>query len=527
MKKEKESKNGISRRELIKITGVGVGAATLGGLGSTGVGAHELSVTWDKETEVLIIGSGFAGLAAAIEASDAKASVTILEKMPIYGGNSIIAAGVYNCVDPDRQRAQGIKDSIDLHYEQTIDGGDYRPDPERVRYIVEHALEGWQWLERMGVELTGPIYQIYGALWPRSHRPKYKDKIQGAAIVAALYDQVKARRIPILLEHKVTKVLRSQPLEGRIMGVEVEANGKRLNFKAKRALVIASGGFCADVEMRMRHDPRFDARFIHSNHNGATGETLIAAQDVGADVTGLCFIQSGGPSGLDIRYVTPPVGIVPRQRRVILYVGSLSVDHIIYTDLRGKRIVAADTRRDYITDAILRTPEKVVVAIGDAESPKYSMYGPTPPGVLDRALKEHPKEIFKADTIRGLAEKIGMSDPSILVETVTKYNSFVDAKKDPEFGQLPQNLIWKCEKAPFWAATGSPAVHHMCGGLRTKPTTAQVLDRSNKIIPGFYAAGEITGGMHGTNRLGGNATTDCIVFGRVAGKNAAAESPWG
>ncbi len=140
-------------------------------------------------------------------------------------------------------------------------------------------------------------------------------------------------------------------------------------------------------------------------------------------------------------------------------------------------------------------------------------------------MQKHPKEIFKAESIRALAAQVGMPDPGVLESTVARYNSFVDARNDPEFGQVAHNLAWKCEKPPFWAATGSPALHHMCGGLRTKATTAQVLDRWNKVIPSLYAAGEIAGGVHGTNRLGGNAITDCIVFGRLAGNMAAAEEP--
>jgi succinate dehydrogenase/fumarate reductase flavoprotein subunit len=136
-------------------------------------------------------------------------------------------------------------------------------------------------------------------------------------------------------------------------------------------------------------------------------------------------------------------------------------------------------------------------------------------------MQIHPEQLFVGQTIRELAQQIGMHDPASLERTVSMYNACVDAKNDPEFGQLPHNLVWKCEKPPFWATTASPALHYMCGGLRTNGVTTQVVDRWNRVIPGFYAAGEITGGVHGTNRLGGNATTDCIVFGRLAGREAA------
>lgn len=517
---EGKSDKGISRRDFLKGTAVGVGAGALAGFDLKEAKAQVLK--WDKKTDVLIVGSGYAGMAAAIEAYDAGASVTILEKMPTYGGNSIISEGGYNAVDPERQKGQGIEDSIDLHFEQTLAAGDYRGEPEKVRYLAEHALEDWQWLERMGVELTR-IFQIYGALWPRTHQGKYKGKIRGGALAGALHDQVNAKGIPLLLEHKVTQIIRYQPLElgGRVLGVEVEAEGKRFYFKAKRALVLASGGFCADVEMRTRHDPRFDARFATTNHPGATGETLNMAKDNGSDEIGIDFIQSIGPVGHDVRYTVLPTG---QPFSLMLFLGGVTVNYCIYTDLRGKRIIAADARRDQITEAVMRTAEKVCVSITDEVSRQNPLVGGMTLEKLEGMMKGRPHELFRADTIRELAKKLGMPDPGVLEQTVAKYNSYADAKKDPEFGQAPHNLTWKCEKPPFWAATGSPALHHMCGGLRTKGTTAKVLDRWNNVIPGLYAAGEIVGGVHGANRVGGNAIADCIVFGRVAGRNAGKEA---
>jgi urocanate reductase len=171
---------------------------------------------WDGEWDVIIVGSGFAGLAAALEAHDAGSRVVILEKRRTIGGNSVIAGGMYNAVDPARQRAQGIDDSVDLHYEQTLAGGDFRGEPSKVRYLVEHALDGWQWVEAMGIE-SSDLFQAYGAMWPRSHRPKYGKLSNGAAIVEALHDQVKARNIPIMREHKVAWIYREEA-PGEVLG---------------------------------------------------------------------------------------------------------------------------------------------------------------------------------------------------------------------------------------------------------------------------------------------------------------------
>ncbi len=478
-----------------------------------------MSIRWLREADVVVVGSGFSGLAAAIEAHDAGASVVVLDKRRTVGGNSVIAGGMYNAVNQQKQKALGIEDSTEFHFEQTLAGGDFRADPVKVRYMVDHAHEGWLWLEGMGVELF-TLCQAYGALWPRSHVPKYKEKRAGAAIVAALRDQVRARHIPVLLEHKVNGIYRPQS-RGRVLGVELEAKDGTFNLQVKKGLVLASGGFCADVEMRMRHDPRFDARFGTTCHRDSTGETLNQAQDIGADVVGLDFIQSIGPSGPDARYVRPPVGTVSLFNNLMRRIGGVTVQYCIYTDLRGRRIVASDARRDQITEAVMRTPEKVCVGISDDVGRKKAAHGETSLQKLRRLMQIHPEQLFVGQTIRELAQQIGMPDPASLERTVSMYNACVDAKNDPEFGQLPHNLVWKCEKPPFWATTASPALHYMCGGLRTNGVTTQVVDRWNRVIPGFYAAGEITGGVHGTNRLGGNATTDCIVFGRLAGREAA------
>ena len=479
------------------------------------------SIKWNKETDVLIVGSGFAGLAAAIEAKNAGVSVIILEKMPYLGGNSIISAGCYNCVDTERQKPEGIEDSIELHYEQTIAGGDYKAEPDKVRYLVEHALDGWQWLESMGVKLDRPVFQLYGAVWPRTHSARYGRKREGAAIIGALYEQVIAKHIPILLQHRMTRIIRKQPISGKVLGVEVLTGKRKRYFKVKKALLLASGGFCADVHMRMQYDPRYDDRYTTSNHAGATGEILTMAADIGAAMTGMEYIQAAGPTGRDIRYTRRPAGV--RKLSRVNPISGMSTNSTLYLNIKGERIVACDARRDDITEAVMRTPEKVCYLVNDLQGLVASgrIFGEIS---LENAIKlasKYPNEVFIADTLRELAQQTGM-DPAILEKTVNTYNTYVDAKHDPDFNQAAYNLVYKIEIPPFFASSGSPAVHYMCGGLKTDTATCQVIDRAGEPIPGLYAAGEVVGGVHGTNRLGGNAIADCIVFGRLAGKTIAA-----
>lgn len=478
-------------------------------------------IKWDKETDVLVIGSGFAGLSAAIEAHDKGVPTTVLEKMDHYGGNSIIAGAIYNCVDPERQKAIGVTDSVQLHYEQTLAGGDYRGNPEKIRYLVEHALEGWQWLESMGIICAG-VFQAYGALWPRSHSPVYKGKRDVGTVAECLYDQANLRHIPVLLNHRVTRIIREDCLEGRVSGVEVEYQGEKLFFKARRAVVLASGGFAANVLLRMKHDPRLDDRFTTSNHAGATGEIINMAADIGASTVGMDYIQVVGAQGRDIRVMPRPAPVMQDAPAVRL--NAHVPRFVVYLNLKGERIAASDTRRDIIATAVFNTPEKVCVMVNDRKGieAKERPFGAL---TIDQAMKfvsDNPKEVFVADTPRELAQKAGM-DPGTLVKTIERYNSFVEAKKDPDFNQLPHNLTDKIDTPPFFAATGSPAVHFTMGGLDFDPKNCRVIDRWGKIIPGLYGAGEMMGGIHGANRLGCNATPICIVFGRLAGKTAAEE----
>ena len=192
-------KGGVTRRQLLAGTAAAVGVAGGGLLLPRSLRAVEIPKKWDQKTDVVIIGTGYAGLAAAIEAHDAGAKAVIIEKSQIIGGNSVIASGAFNCVDPERQKKQGIEDSIDLHFNQTLEGGDFRGDPKKVRYMVEHGLEGLQWLEKSGVEFEPKVYTVVGALWPRSHDPANKGR--GGAIVKVLKDQVNKRKIPILMSY--------------------------------------------------------------------------------------------------------------------------------------------------------------------------------------------------------------------------------------------------------------------------------------------------------------------------------------
>jgi len=503
--RESTNKTGVSRRKFLTGTGMAMALAT-GVLLPGEVKAVLPPKKWDKVTDVLIVGTGYAGLAAAIEAHDAGVKVVIIEKNPVIGGNSVIASGIYNCAEPEVQAKFGIKDSPELHFQQTLAGGDYRGDPEKVKYMTDNALAGRKWLEKQGVEFDEQPYTAVGALWSRSFDPVKKGR--GGAIIKSLKAQVDKRKIPILMNVKLKAIVREKTLDGTVMGAVVTERGKDIYFKATTAVIIATGGFSADVAMRSKHDPRLNAEVPTTNVPTATGEAITMAENEGADVHGMDYIQML----IACNYYTKKYGSLT----------NLGVDHALFVNLEGVRFVAEDQRRDVMAEGVLKQTKKVLLWISDEKCAKRFN-----PQMTENIIKDGLS--FRANTLEQLAkilnEKLQVPEKTFL-DTVAKYNESVRKGKDEQFGKKPENLK-SVDVGPFYASPTQAGVHHTMGGLLTKGTTCQVIDRANKVIPRFYAAGEVTGGVHGTNRVGGNATVDCIVFGRNAGINAAKEKAWG
>ena len=504
---EERADAGLSRRKFIAGTGMAVAGALAGGTLMPGkVQAVPPPKKWDRATDVLIVGTGYAGLAAAIEAHDAGARVTIIEKEPVIGGNSAIASGIYNCAEPEVQAKYGIKDSPELHYQQTLAGGDYRGDPEKVKYMTSNALAGRKWLETLGVKFDEKPYTAVGALWARSFDPVNKGR--GGLIVKVLREQVDRRKIPVLMKVKLKAIVRQKTLDGPVMGAVVTDRGKDVYVKASRGVIIATGGFSADVAMRSKHDPRLTAEVPTTNVKSATGEAITIAQNEGADVHGMDYIQML----IACNYYTKEYGSLT----------NLGVDHALFVNLEGMRFVAEDQRRDVMAEAVLKQTQKVLLWVADERCSKRFK-----PELTEEILKNGLA--FRAPTLEQLAkvlnEKLKVPEKAFL-DSVAKYNDSVKKGKDEPFGKKPENLK-SVEVGPFYASPTQAGVHHTMGGLMTKGTTCQVIDRADRIIPRLYAAGEVTGGVHGTNRVGGNATVDCIVFGRNAGINAAKEKAWG
>lgn len=452
-------------------------------------------VKWDRAADVVIVGTGFSGLAASIVANELGLSVILIEKMRLAGGNSIIAGGGANAVDSLRQRKQGIIDSIDLHFKQTMEGGDNINDPEKVREMVDSALENAvNFLERLGVIWPEKVIRGFGSLHERTHYPGYyidkngKKWIRGAANIQAMLDKLEDLDQEVLFNHKMIRIIREQNLSGRVLGIEVHAAGKSEYFMAKRGVIIASGGFAANLEWVIQIDRRL-AHTDTSNRKCATGECIKLAQDIGADTLHMDYIQA-----IPMRVSAPFKGMFIQIESEEIRKTSASMPYRIFVNNKGSRFVDEGARRDIVKNAVLLQP-----------------------------LFEPMKDV-KAGSIEELEVKLRLPKRS-LVETVRNYNIACETKEDKDFHK-DQTLLVPLKMGPFKAVSKAIMRHHTMGGLLVKGTSGQVIDRWGKVIEGLYAAGEVTGGTHGANRLGHNGTVDCLVFGQLCAKTIATENPW-
>lgn len=458
------------------------------------------------KADVVIVGGGGAGLAAAIAAEEAGAKhILVLEKLGFLGGSTNVSEGALNAVDPVRQGKQGIKDSVQKFYDQTMKGGHNKGTPELVKYLTSHSMDEVNWLEGLGVKFKDEIGTATGALWQRSHYPATPS---GNTYIRTFEDVIKnsGGRIQVLTDTKVTDLITANK---RVTGVMAENFGRKITVDAG-AVVIATGGFGANIKMRQGYNTGVWKEVKLDNSIGCTnlakaaqGDGLVMAKKVGAALIGLDDIQIH-PCG------TPGTGLMENIRT--------SGRNRIFVNLSGERFVNEGAARDVLAKAIFAQPKGtywIVVNKLRYPSPDFvDANGATIRNML--ALGS----VVEGDTLDDLAKKTGM-DPAKLKASVDGYNAVVEGKAKDPLGFLANNAADKVlDGGPWYACRKVPTVHHTMGGIRIN-VKAQVLDAEGHVIPGLYAAGEVTGGIHGSNRLGGNAIADVMVFGRTAGTNAA------
>lgn len=455
--------------------------------------ANKLAVVEERQedvtVDVVIVGSGGAGLSAAVEAKEAGKTVVVLEQMPIIGGNTNRATGGINAAESSVQKELGIKDSKETFYQDTLKGGHGINDPELLRTLVDKAPEAVDWLNELGAGLA-KVTLSGGATNPRIHQPADGSAI-GPIVVDVVSKKLEELQVEIMLNTKATKLIEK---DGTVVGLEaIDKNGNPFTVNAK-AVVLATGGFGANSEMVEKYRPDLKG-FNTTNHAGATGSGIVMAQEVGADLMQIDQIQ--------IHPTTDP-------NTGYLFTEGLRGDGAILVNKESKRFTDELLTRDVVSQNILKQTDGVAYLIVNQE-----MAGSI------KALSGYIKDGYatKGDDIASLATAVGI-DSAALEETMETYAGYVRNGKDEEFDR--QHLTQTLEVGPYYAIPVTPSIHHTMGGLKIDKQT-HVLSTEGQVIPGLYAAGELTGGVHGGNRIGGNAVADIVIFGRIAGQTAAAE----
>ena len=461
---------------------------------------------WDETVDVIVIGSGFAGLSAAIEAHDAGASVKIIEKMDTAGGNSWINGGQVAAAGSAAQKRQGITDSVDSMYNDMLVAGLHLNHPHLARIVAEQSNSAVEWtMKRVGAAYKEHVNMMGGHSVPRTLQTANG---HGSEVVGKQVEALKKGLVEISLHSQLVKLYRDAG--GVVVGIAMlqgfefgkPENGTLKHIRALKGVVLACGGFSEDLHFRTAQNPTLTADYETTNQPGATAEGLIAALQIAAAPIQLDQIQL-------LPLVSPDdksMGTAPG------FIAGAGMAHGLLVDPKtGKRFVSELADRKVQSDAIIACGHAAVV-ISDSVGVKFSWWG------LDRSLKSG--SVKKFDTISELASCYKI-DPAVLETTLKSFNGFVVAKQDPEFGKLILEDAKPLIEAPFYAARVWPKIHHTMGGVEINEK-AEVIDLDGNVIAGLYAAGEVTGGVHGACRLGSVAIIDCLVFGRIAGKNVSA-----
>ena len=445
---------------------------------------------FDLETDILIVGTGGAGLSAAVSARQSGFErILVIDKAEVIGGNTLISSGLFNAVDPQRQKPLGIEDSYELFESQILKEGDNLNDAPLVKAFSHKATETLHWLESLGMQFKPEVEEGYGTLFPRCHIPI---EPHGSGYIKVLSDYLIKNNVPIKRNCRLTQIYR-EPENGKVIGCEVIDQGIKRPIKVNRALFLGAGGFAQNDTMCALCDPRLKG-LPSTNRPEANGDALQAAISAGASFKNLEFIEC------------IPGKLPGRSERTVLH---LFVGQMIWINREGKRFVAEDSRRDVLRESLLSLPERSCFALVDKKG--FDFLDKEHQEAINRGLARN--EVYKANSLEELARS--MNTPAqATVETVERYNQFVENGKDTDFGK--KSLLHKISVPPFYACAQAMNRHYCAGGIRINSKT-EVLDFSGAPIPKLYAGGEITTGLHGSNRLGGNAIAEAMVFGREFG----------
>jgi fumarate reductase flavoprotein subunit len=446
----------------------------------------------DGTCDIIVVGAGGAGLSAAVAAAETAGSlkIIVLEKQHIIGGNTNSSTGGINAVETDIQKGLGIEDSKQLFYDDIMKGGKYENIPSLVENLVEHAPVTISWLTGLGADLSD-VGLMGGSSVKRTHRPKGGTAI-GPHLMKVLNNATTNKNIEIRTSNKVTGLLSA--VDGSVTGVKVQnANGSTYSLTAK-AVIIATGGFGANLEMVTNLQPSLKG-FATLNHSGATGDAFGWMTAIGGATVQMANIQ---------------IHPTAEATNHILITEAVRGNGAILVNHEGKRFCNEMDTRDVVSAAILKQTKGKVFLIFD-QGVRKSLAS------IETYANQHL--LKEGATVAELAKVIGIPAAD-LETTLNSYNAQQKAGIDETFGRSAAQMTAALETAPYYAVCVTPAIHHTMGGLSVN-TDTQVLRADGTPIPGLYAAGEVTGGLHGANRLGGNGVADIVVNGRLAGIAAA------
>ena len=487
------------------------------------------------DTDIVIVGAGGAGMTAALTATSEGKSVVIVESQPVVGGNSVRATGGMNAgktvyqdenefaegagVEKTLKAAaekyadnetitalaktvseqwaayqadpKGYFDSVELMELDTMIGGKGVNDPALVETLCSNSADAIDWLDEHGITLHS-VSSFGGASVKRIHRPvnaEGKTVSVGSYMIPLLQENCEKAGVKMMLDTTATEILTDA--NGAAVGVKATgASGETVTVNAK-AVVLASGGFGANLDMVVKYKPELKG-FMTTNAPGIQGQGIEMAQAIGAATVDMDQIQ-----------IHPTV----EANTAALITEGLRGDGAILINEEGQRFIDEVGTRDVVSAAEI------------AQTGSYSWL------VVDQAMVDASSVIQgyikKGYTVTGATyEELGKAmgvDAAAFAETMEKWNGYVEAKNDPDFGRT--SFANPLNTAPYYAVKVTAGVHHTMGGLKINANT-EVLNEKGEVIPGLFAAGEVTGGVHGANRLGGNAVADFTVFGRIAGAAA-------
>jgi len=496
-----------SRRHFLK----GIGAAGVASLtGPMIIGSAQASTTeWDETYDLVIIGSGFAGLAAAIQARQmGLENVAIFEKMPYFGGNSAINGGLFAAPGTPLQEKEDVTDSVDVMVADQLAAGRGVAHEALLRHVAANAASALQLCLDAGSEFHPYLQQLGGHSVPRTYQTTVNC---GAGITRPLLD--KCRELGVTTRNRSRFSSFVQEDDGRVVGVTLDtryyydrdvSEGPTINVRGKYGVLVATGGFSQNIDLRAAQDPTLTSEVTSTNAPGATGEAMLAMFRLGAIPVHLAFIQSGpwaSPDEGGFGYVS--------NYSIFNFPHSVAINRST-----GKRFMNEIADRKTRADAELANRDE------NGE--------PLPPILITsyEHAKEHPsaKKVLKYDVgwkfddLDSLAREFGVAVGPLQAQ-IAEYNEYVRDGEDKQFGKPMDKISGKFIEAPYMVVRLWPKVHYCQGGVAINLKAEVMESSSGAPIPGLYAAGEVTGGIHGVSRLGSCSIPECMVMGITAAKS--------